>query len=143
MEIVELGTPEELAEALPVLQELRPELTREDYVRILEDLVPKGYRLFGVREGGRLVTVAGVEIQNNLYDRCHLRVHEMVTTRGARSRGFGEALMRFLEEFAKDQGCVWIVLSSGVERRDAHRFYRERAGYEHLANVFMKRIDVT
>ena len=82
-----------------------------------------------------------MEVQNNLYDRRHLRVHEMVTTRRARSRGFGEALVRFLEKFAREQECVWIVLSSGVERLDAHRFYRERAGYEHLANVFMKRID--
>jgi hypothetical protein len=27
-----------------------------------------------------------------------------------------------------------------VERLDAHRFYRERVGYEHLANV-LKRVD--
>lgn len=140
MEIIELREPEELAQALPILQELRPELTREDYFEILEDLRPKGYRLFAVRDGSVLRTVAGVEIQNNLYDRRHLRVHEMVTAESARSRGFGAALMRFLEGFAREQGCVWIVLSSGVERLHAHRFYRDRAGYAHLANVFMKRL---
>lgn len=141
MEVEELASESGGLEAFPLLRELRPELDRETYLGILSEIRPRGYRLFGVRHRGRLVSVAGVEIQNNLYDRIHLRVHEMVTTERERSRGFGEALMRSLEAFARRHGCAYVVLSSGVARRDAHRFYRERLGYEHRANVFMKRPD--
>ena len=118
MDIEELRSPSELLEALPVLQELRPELDRESYLDILKEIRPKGYRLFALRDQGQVVSVAGVEVQNNLYDRLHLRVHEMVTTERARSRGFGEVLMRFLEEFAQQRDC------GGGSRREARNHAR-------------------
>ena len=45
-----------------------------------------------------------------------------------RSRGIGEALMRYAEERAKAAGCGLIQLTTDRKRLAAHRFY-ERIGY--------------
>jgi GNAT superfamily N-acetyltransferase len=52
-----------------------------------------------------------------------------VTTASHRSKGYGAALMAWLERCAADNGCRQLHLDSGMQRRDAHRFYR-RAGMQ-------------
>jgi hypothetical protein len=46
---------------LPILQVLWPELLAEAYVRSLASMQEGGYVLFGIRSGGTLVAVAGVQ----------------------------------------------------------------------------------
>ena len=66
MEIVELETEAEFHEAFPLMHELRPALTLESFLSITGDMVWEGYRLFGGRENGLLVALAGVAVCLNL-----------------------------------------------------------------------------
>jgi GNAT superfamily N-acetyltransferase len=45
-----------------------------------------------------------------------------------RSKGIGEAMMRFAIEEARRRGCFRLQLTSNKSRGDAHRFYR-RLGF--------------
>ncbi|MGD9933465.1 MAG: N-acetyltransferase family protein [Dehalococcoidia bacterium] len=45
-----------------------------------------------------------------------------------RSKGIGEAMMRFAIEEARRRGCFRLQLTSNKSRTDAHRFYR-RLGF--------------
>jgi hypothetical protein len=58
-----------------------------------------------------------------------------------RSRGYGAALLLWLAEFAAKEGCKQLHLDSGVQRKDAHRFY-EREGMK-LASFHFSKVIAT
>ena len=130
MEIVELRSEAELREVLPVLREPRGGLGEQRYGELLAEMVPAGYRLFALREGGAVAAVAGVQVLNNLYYGRHVYVYDLVATAGARSKGCGEKLLAHVEELARAEGCSFVALACGRERTGALRFYEERMGYE-------------
>ena len=129
MEIVELRSDAEVAEAFPVIRELHDGLDRRRYEELLAEMRPNGYRMFAVRDGGGLTAVAGVQVLTNLYYERHLYVYDLVATEGARSEGHGRALMDHVEAFAREEGCKYLALACGREREGALRFY-ERLGFE-------------
>jgi GNAT superfamily N-acetyltransferase len=143
MRIVELTSEIELLEAYPVMHQLRTQHQSEaEYLDLLRAMIPRGYRLFAVREDdGTIMALAGVTIDVNFYDLRHVFVYDLVTAEAARSKGYGKALMDFLESFARDHDCHTITLSSGVQRLDAHRFYEQKVGMERKGYVFRKVIE--
>jgi GNAT superfamily N-acetyltransferase len=54
-------------------------------------------------------------------------VDDLVTLPTHRSKGFGSALLNWLRQHARHEGCAELHLDSGMQRKDAHRFY-EREG---------------
>lgn len=145
MRVVELRSDDELREAFALFRELRPGdplFAREaEYLERARRLLAGGYRLFGVRDGDALVSVAGVELSDNLHAGRNACVQELVTTAAARSRGYGRRLMEFIEAFARDQACREVHLTSALARDDAHRFYERRLGYDRVAFKFRKALD--
>ena len=136
--VEELTTPEQLRSAFPVMSELRPHLTLELYEAMLETMRPAGYRLFAVKEDGRIEGLAGIAFQTNFYYGSYVWVYELVTTETSRSKGHGRALMEHIETLARDAGCDTIALSSGLKRVDAHRFYEDKVGFSKVSYTFSK-----
>ncbi|NDJ59896.1 MAG: GNAT family N-acetyltransferase, partial [Chloroflexi bacterium] len=101
------------------------------------------YRLFAVRAGddNAIVALAGLEVMTNLYHLRHVWVYDLVTTEAARSHGYGAALMRYIEEFARTQGCDGVAMSSGLQRADAHRFYSDVVKMNRTGYTFYKILD--
>lgn len=137
-EIRELVSEEEWTAAFPVMGQLRTDLDVETYLEYLRRMTAEGYRLFARLVDGEIVALAGIEIQTNMYYDRHVWVHELVTDADHRSAGHGLALLRFVEEWAAEQGCELVALSSGVQRTDAHRFYEEKAGMERVSYVYKR-----
>lgn len=135
-EIRELVTEEEWRSAFPVIGQLRTDLDEETYLGYLRQMTANGYRLFARVVDGDIVALAGIQIQVNMYYGRHVWVCELVTDAKHRSDGHGLALLTFVEEWAEEQGCELVALSSGVQRTDAHRFYEERAGMERASYVY-------
>ncbi len=123
------------------MHELRTQLDEREYLALLDEMAPEGYRLFALREGGAIVALAGIAVITNLYHGRHVWVYDLVTTAAARSRGHGRHLLSYVEEFARAQGCGVVALSSGMQRTDAHRFYEQRMGYARPSYVFAKQLD--
>lgn len=127
-----------MREAFPLIKQLRPYLDAARYERLLADMIPRGYRMFGARDGGVLQAVAGIQLCINLYHGHHVWVYDLVTDEQTRSRGVGQKLLRYVEELGRAHGCERIALSSGFPRTHAHRFYEERMGYERVSYVFTR-----
>lgn len=114
---------DEIARCFPVMRQLRPHLAEADFVPTVRAQQAEGYRL-GYREReGRIEAVAGFRVYGNLVGGRILYVDDLVTEEGARSRGHGKALLDWLAERAREEGCNFLELDSGVQRFDAHRFY--------------------
>ena len=139
--MIELTSDTDLGRAWPVLAELRPHLDEDAYKQLLITMRSDGYRLFTLDDGGDIKALAGVGIGTNFYYGKYLWVYDLVTTKAERSSGRGASLMRDLEDFARTEGCDTIALSSALHRKDAHRFYEERLGYERASYTFHKTLD--
>ena len=138
MTVVELTTEDEIQEAFPVMKELRTDLTPASYVELLAEMRPRGYRMFAVRDEGKIVALAGVTFATNLYYKRYLWVFDLITTEAGRSKGYGKELIEYLEELARGQDCDTIALSSSFPRADAHRFYEEKVIFEKSGYTFKK-----
>ena len=79
-------------------------------------------------DGGALVGLASVyrDIESIRYGR-RTWLQDLVVDKNARSGGVGRALLAAAAGWARERGCTHLVLSSGLGRKDAHRFY-EREG---------------
>jgi GNAT superfamily N-acetyltransferase len=138
MEIIELTSRAHFLEAFPLMKQLRPHLDERGYLDLLAAMVPRGYRMFAVRDDAVLTAVAGIELAVNLYHGRHVWVYDLVTDERVRSHGVGKFLLQYVERFGREHGCERVSLSSGFPRTDAHRFYEQRMGYERVSYVFMK-----
>jgi GNAT superfamily N-acetyltransferase len=57
----------------------------------------------------------------------------------ARTQGLGTKILTEIEAEAKRRGCLWLFLESGRKNNAAHVFF-ERAGFNLISQVFMKRL---
>ncbi|GAA2722833.1 MULTISPECIES: GNAT family N-acetyltransferase [Streptomyces] len=130
MKIIDLAPGDErlVTDFLPVLRQLRPHLTEETYREVYAEGHGSGLRFSGAYDSdGRCVGVAGWRIVVNTSTLRSLYVDDLVTDADARSGGVGKALLTYLQERAREEGCLQFTLDSGTHRTDAHRFYlRER-----------------
>ncbi len=128
MELVELvpGDPR-WESALPVLQELRPDLTAAQLAEVQARGHAQGLRFTAAFHDGTCRGVIGWRVLHKTFGLRELYVDDLVTTSGARSGGVGKALLDHAAEQGHTAGCTQLALDSGVQRFDAHRFYlRER-----------------
>lgn len=139
MQIRELSL-RELLSAYEVVSELRDTLSYDEFEDLVYEMRNMEYKMFGIMEGEELITYAGAAIQTNLYHKRHLFVFDLVTHEGFRGKGYGAMMLEFLLDYAKMGMCENIVLSSGVQRVDAHRFY-ENNGFCKKSFVFVKSVD--
>lgn len=132
------ATDAEIADCYEVMAELRPHLPRERFLPLVKSMHADGYRLACIREAGRVVAVAGYRISTNLFYGRNLYVDDLVTAESERSKGHGKALLDWLKQLARDEGCDAFHLDSGVQRKRAHRFYL-REGLELSSHHFSTR----
>jgi len=124
VEIREAFSEEEFRTIYPVMRQLRTHLSESEYLSMVERMRGEGYRLAAAYDdGGKVVGAAGFRVQEFLYCGKLLYVDDLVTAEDARSTGVGAAMLRWLEDEAKNNGCAQLHLDSGIGRKDAHRFY--------------------
>ncbi|MEH7381259.1 GNAT family N-acetyltransferase [Bacillus sp. JJ1533] len=139
-EIHELKTVDEWKRAFPVMKQLRTHLALEEFLALVTEMQPQGYRLFALLDEGKVRAVTGVAQQLNLYYGNHVYVYDLVTDEAGRSKGYGEALLSYVHELARELGCGKVALTSGLQRVDAHRFYEKKMGYERKSFAFVKEL---
>ena len=124
MQIELAETDAEILACHPVMAELRPHVSRQAFVeRVRTQIARHDYHLAYVASGGAVSAVAGFRVSECLAWGNFLYVDDLVTGEADRSKGFGEALMGWLVEHARERGCDELHLDSGVQRFAAHRFY--------------------
>jgi len=120
-----------LLACLPVMQELRPHCTAEDWLDRVRRQQAFGYTLAfcataappGAPLAGRVRAVAGFVRGEKLAWGRHIYVDDLVTLAAHRGEGWGLALLEWIFELARREGLDSVHLDSGVQRHGAHRFY--------------------
>ncbi|MCK6258579.1 GNAT family N-acetyltransferase [Fictibacillus sp. KIGAM418] len=136
--VKELIGDSEWLKGFTVMKELRTELSQQEYLELMQIMSKEGYRLFALEQEGVAAAVAGIIVRTNFYNKKHVFVYDLVTHPDHRSKGYGEKLLDHVHQWAKEEGCEFASLESGVQRKDAHRFYEDRMGYERYCYSFRK-----
>lgn len=138
--ISELVDDAQILAAGDVMRQLRTAIAPQDYLATVRRMMAEGYRQAALTDADGVVrAVAGFRIFEMLYVGRMMYVDDLSTDAGSRSRGHGRALLAWLKQYAKAQGCAQLHLDSGVQREQAHRFYF-REGM--TVNCFHFRTDV-
>lgn len=137
--ISELQSQKEILEAFPVMNQLRTHLDEKAYLDLVTEAKEKDmYRLFALYDQGEIVAVTGFKPMITLYYGRFVWVCDLVTDKNKRSNGYGEKLLAYVHEWAKENAYESVALSSGLQRTDAHRFYEEKMDYDKVSYVFKK-----
>lgn len=139
-EIVQLRGDDEWLNGFHVMRQLRTHLNEHTYLSYLKEMDKQGYRLFALFEGNTVVALAGAIVLTNLYYGKHVFLYDLVTDAAYRSKGYGEKLLNFVHEWGREQGCLCVALSSGLQREAAHKFYEQKMGYSKPSYIFKKEL---
>jgi GNAT superfamily N-acetyltransferase len=132
-------TDSEIALCYYVMRELRPHIAEDQFLSRVRSQEKTGYQLALLEQSNSVVAVAGFRVGENLAWGRFLYVDDLITLPAHRSKGFGACLLSWLREFAEKEGCVQMHLDSGIQRKDAHRFY-EREGMSMTSLHFVENI---
>ncbi len=127
----------EIEACFPLMQALRPDIEKHQFVTRIRRQEDAGYRLAYLVDSDVLVAVAGFRVVENLAWGRFLYIDDLITSEERRSEGYGSALMTWLEDYALKNDCSQIHLDSAFHREDAHRFY-ERLGMSKTGFHFAK-----
>ncbi|MCG3087032.1 GNAT family N-acetyltransferase [Sporosarcina cyprini] len=137
--IKELLSKNEILEAFPIMKQLRPHLNENSYVElVMATKESDGYRMFALFDKNTMTAVIGFKPMITLSSGRYVWICDLVTDQTIRSKGYGERLLTFVEEWAKENKFGSISLSSGLERTGAHRFYEEKMDYTKASYVYKK-----
>jgi GNAT superfamily N-acetyltransferase len=124
MEDVKLAESDgEIAQCFGVMKQLRPHLEEAAFVAQVRAQQAQGFKLAFLQAEGVVVAVGGFRVTEVLASGRTLYVDDLVTDEAQRSRGYGKALLNWLQDYARKAGCETFSLDSGTHRQEAHAFY--------------------
>jgi GNAT superfamily N-acetyltransferase len=117
-------TDADIASCFVVLQQLRPHLAgAADLLARVRRQEAEGYQLLIASHGECIVGAAGYRIQENLIRGRFAYVDDLVVLKGKQRHGIGARLLDEVALRAKEAGCGWIVLDTGLDNALGQRFY--------------------
>ena len=137
--IKELRTEEEIRSAFSVMRQLRTHLDEAQYMDLVNEAREKDhYLMYALFEEDSIVAVCGFKPMITLYYGRFIWVCDLVTDQKFRAKGYGNELLSFIHDWAEDKGYESVALSSGLQRKEAHKFYEEKMMYDKASYVFKK-----
>lgn len=124
-EIRELTGPE-VAKVYPLMKELRTGLDEDGFLRLYKEAkLRDDYKLVGLIRDDLAYALMGYRILFDFAHGKHLYVDDLVVTKDMRSQGLGAKLLAHARQVAADEGCQGLRLCTGIDNKDAIRFYEK------------------
>lgn len=118
----QLIEPAWLARAESVHRELRPQL-EADYAAQMAGIFADGGEMAIAVDGEDVLGVAVYRLYRHTFSGTMCYVDDLVTTSQRRSQGVGKLLLDWISHEATQRGAKNLLLDSGTQRTQAHRFY--------------------
>lgn len=118
-------TSEEIKSCFPVMVQLRPDLTENDFIVQVERMQKNDYQLAYLEDEHIVKSLSGFHISESFAWGKYLYIDDFITDKKSRGKGYGNDLFQWVINYAKKRDCDQLHLDSGVQRErfDAHRFY--------------------
>ncbi|WP_096440035.1 GNAT family N-acetyltransferase [Alteribacter populi] len=140
--VIELTEQKEITEAFQLMRQLRTHLDLSTYLELVTEAMAKDhYRMMALFNEDKIVALIGFKPMITLYYGRFVWVCDLVTDSKDRSKGYGENLLNYVHEWAKDNDYSSVALSSGLQREAAHRFYENKMDYDKVSFVFKRSVN--
>lgn len=141
MEVIEFKDKEGMLEHFPLIQEMYPDITFEEYSAELDEMIPHKYGQIGIYENGECLGLSGYWFGTKLWCGKYLECDNVIVSEKHRNKGVGELLFSVLKEKAQLLGCTMLALDSYTDNFKAHKFFYQQ-GYIprgfHFINILDK-----
>lgn len=118
------NTQEEYLKCWNAISALRPNLTKETYLALIDKMESQTYRLAYIEEeNGNVPAIIGFRYMTMLYCGNIIYIDDLSTIPEARGKGYASQLLDFIIDLAQTQKLDGVHLDSGHHRYDAHRLY--------------------
>lgn len=139
--IFTVQTKADLEKCYPVMKELRPHLSFEDYISIYEQSHSSdGYEIVAVEANKQILAVMGYRFLSDYVRGKHVYVDDLVSSENHRSQRLGAELLKFAEKIAKENGCKSLRLCTGIENERGIKFY-DLNGWTKRAFAYAKKLE--
>lgn len=140
MDIKILDTEEDIIPCFPVMKALRPHLTKDRFIENFRVQQPQSYKIaVAIDSSGTICALAGYRFCNFMAWGKVIYLDDLVTDPSTLKKGYGGALLDWLEEEGHRNNCDALHLDSGYQRLDAHRLYLKK-GWTLSSHHFSKEL---
>lgn len=140
IKFLKIQNRENLEKCFPLMKELRPHLSEQDYLEIYRHAhAMDGYEIVALEFDGQIAALMGYRLLYDFVRGRHLYIDDLVSTERLRSQGLGALLLKHAETIAQDLGCKSLRLCTGVENDRGKKFY-EQNKWTLRAYAFTKKI---
>lgn len=137
MYTVQLIQASDMVMILPFLRLLDNTIPEDVLQQRLADMQQSNYLCAGVYCKDELVGISGMWILNKYYVGKHIEPDNVIIYPEHRGKGAGEMLMRWMHDYAKEQGCTAMELNCYVSNHKGVAFWIKQ-GYRILGYHFRK-----
>lgn len=111
-----------LAAAETLHRQLRPNVPNPhgDYMRQMFD---EGAEMAVLEDGGVVRAVVVYRCYHTTFHGYRFYIDDLVTDEAIRGRGYGQQIITWCEQRARQRGCDALDLDSGTQRHRTHKFY--------------------
>ena len=140
-QIVVIQSQSELEQVYPLMKELRPHITLQNFLDIYhQSHKTTGYEIAALKQDNQILAIMGYRILYDYVHGKHCYIDDLVSSEQQRSKGYGAELLKYAETFAKDNGCTGLRLCTGIENDRGKTFY-EKNGWNLRAIVYKKKVE--
>jgi ribosomal protein S18 acetylase RimI-like enzyme len=132
----------DLERCYPVMKELRPHLSFEEYISIYnESHSADGYEIVAIEDNGQILAVMGYRFLSDYVRGKHVYIDDLVSSEKVRSQGLGAELLKFAEKIAESSRSRSLRLCTDIENQRSVNFY-DRNGWTKRAFAYTKKLSV-
>jgi GNAT superfamily N-acetyltransferase len=128
-----------LEDAYEILSDVEPDLPREEFFDSYKKLLKNDVKILGLFDNNRLCTVSVASIVEDEVNGRYLYLYDLVTHKDMRRKGYGNEMLKYVENLAIYNGCERIKLNSGLHRTDEHKFLKSN-DFEMFHYSFIKEL---
>ena len=123
IDLMESKTKEQMIENLPLLRQLYPNLSKERYSYLLDEMIPNNYFQLTAKMNNKVIGVTGVWIGHKIWSGKYLELDNVIVHEDYRSLKVGAKMTEYLIKKAKELDCDMLGLDVYTDNFRGIKFY--------------------
>lgn len=123
MQLKEILFKEEIAQTLPVLQQIYSNLDETHYIEEVLNMINSGYKMAGIFENEKCIGVIGIRIINRISLKKTIEIEDFMIDRKKRGIGVGKMLLKWVDWQALNYNCNNIIANLSTPRKESQAIF--------------------
>lgn len=132
-----LLTESNKADIIPFLSLLNEKIGNDILESRLIEMFTQGYKSVGIFDSEKIIGLSGLWIMTKYYVGKHIEPDNVIIHPDYRGSGIGDALMKWIYEYAISQGCIASELNCYVSNNAGQKFWINQ-GYNVIGFHYQK-----